>query len=72
MQDKNHQLELKVKELIDAKRHVFNIEKHRNDDLNRGINHIKKSTEIEKQRLVNAADRELDAAKVRHGIIKIN
>lgn len=42
---------------------MFN-EKHKNEDLNRGIKEIKKCTEIEKQRLVNAADRELDAAKV--------
>jgi len=56
-------LEFKLKELIDAKRQICN-EKHRNDDLNRGIKQIKKATEIEKQLIVNAADRELEAAKV--------
>ncbi len=56
-------MEFKLKELIDAKRQICN-EKHRNDDLNRGIKQIKKATEIEKQLIVNAADRELEAAKV--------
>ncbi len=63
LQDKNQELELKLKELIDAKRQICN-EKHRNEDLNRGIKEIKKSTEIEKQLIVNAADRELESAKV--------
>ena len=51
---------------MDAKRLMMN-EKHKNQDLSRGIkeiNRIAQNSEIEKQRVCNAADRELDQAKV--------
>ena len=66
MQEKNHQLERKVTELMGAKREVIN-EKFKNDDLVRDIkeiNRIAKKAEIEKKLVASAADRELDNAKV--------
>ncbi len=66
MQEKNHQLERKVSELMGAKREIIN-EKFKNDDLVRDIkeiNRIAKKAEIEKKLVANAADRELDHAKV--------
>ncbi len=58
MQDKNHQLERRLQEMMEARREVIN-EKHRNDDLLRAV----KKVEIEKHMVENAADRELDHAK---------
>jgi hypothetical protein len=52
--------------LAETKREVIN-EKYKNDDLVRDmkeINRLAKKNEIEKQIAVNAADRELDQAKV--------
>ncbi len=58
LQEKNHQLEMRVQEFIDAK--------HKNEDLKRNLhecNRIAKKAEFEKQVMANAADRKLDQAK---------
>ena len=65
MQDKNHQLERRLQEFVDAKREVIN-EKYKNEDLVRDIkeiNRMTKKAEFEKQMVASAADRELDQAK---------
>ena len=59
-------MERQVVELKGAKREVIS-EKYKNDDLVRDIreiNKIAKKAEIEKKLVANAADRELDHAKV--------
>lgn len=59
-------MERQVADLKGAKREVIS-EKYKNDDLVRDIreiNKIAKKAEIEKKLVANAADRELDHAKV--------
>lgn len=57
---------MRLQDMVDTKREVMNA-KHKNDDLVRDmkeINRLAKKAEIEKQMVANAADRELDQAKV--------
>ena len=58
LQDKNHQLENRIQELMGAKRQVLS-EKHRNENLSRGLKEI----DLEKQRICDAAERERELAK---------
>jgi DNA repair exonuclease SbcCD ATPase subunit len=66
LQEKNHQLERRLEELLQTKREVIN-EKFKNEDLVRDIkeiNRLAKKAELEKQMVVSAADRELDQVKM--------
>ncbi len=66
MQEKNHQLEKRLDEFIDAKRSAIN-EKFKNEELVKDINEINriaKKADFEKKITVEAVDRELSEAKV--------
>ena len=63
LQEKNRQLERQIHETLDVRRDAIN-EKHKSDDLVRDLSRLAKKAEIEKKMVANAADRELDQAKV--------
>jgi hypothetical protein len=66
LQDKNHQLEKRLNDLIEIKRDTMS-EKQKNDELKKDlkeINRLAKKAEIEKKVTVEAVDRELFEAKV--------
>lgn len=65
LQEKNHELERRIHQLIDSKQDDM-CEKIKNDDLVRDIkemNRLARKAEIEKQMVVDQADRELEQAK---------
>ena len=66
MQEKNHQLERRLEDLIDTKRTVIS-EKIKNEELVKDLNEVNRlaiKADFEKKITVEAVDRELSDAKV--------